>query len=376
MTRYFTSESVTEGHPDKLCDRISDAILDEFLKGDPKSRVAVETMAMTGQVIIGGEVTSNCWVDVANVARKVIKDTGYSLSDIGFNHECGVLTAINAQSPDIALGVDIGGAGDQGLMFGGAVNESESLMPLAIDMAHYMTKWLTDKRKSGELPWLRPDGKSQVTVPYINGKPDKSSGIWRFVVSTQHAADIDVSEIRHTLRNTLFVDVAETYNLSKKVMDNAVIYINPTGRFVIGGPNGDTGLTGRKIIVDTYGGYFPHGGGAFSGKDPTKVDRSAAYMARHIAKNIVANGLATVCEIQIAYAIGVVEPVGLYVDTKGTSVVLNEHLEKWVREWFDLTPAGIIKYLNLLNTTYYPVAAYGHFGVNASRKSWEQIVQL
>ena len=363
----FTSESVTEGHPDKIADQISDAVLDAALAQDPTSRVACETLITTGLVVMAGEITTKAHVDYGKVARETIRNIGYTRGKYGFDCDtCSVLSAIDRQSPDIALGVDTGGAGDQGLMFGFACNETPELMPLPIQLAHLLARRLSEVRKSGDLPYLRPDGKSQVTIEYRDGRPFRASAI---VISSQHAdsvtteqlrADIEAQVIRHTV--------------SSELMDaDTKIHINPTGRFVTGGPQGDAGLTGRKIIVDTYGGYAPHGGGAFSGKDPTKVDRSAAYMARYVAKNIVAAGLADRCLVQLAYAIGVAEPVSVMVDTKGTGRISENALANLVRANFDLTPRGIIEELNLRRPVYQATAAYGHFGRDEDGFTWESI---
>ena len=374
-TRFFTSESVTEGHPDKVCDQISDAILDAHLAQDPMARVACETIATTGMVLVMGEITSKAKVDYNQIVRDTIARIGYKDGACGFDaRTCAVQIVLDQQSADIAMGVndaleerDSGesdniGAGDQGMMFGYACNETEELMPMPIALAHRLAKKLAEVRKSGELPYLRPDGKSQVTVEYENGKPKRIEAV---VLSTQHSADVEQKTIRE--------------DLIKKVVDeiipldeNTKYFINPTGRFVIGGPEGDSGLTGRKIIVDTYGGYAPHGGGAFSGKDPTKVDRSAAYMARYIAKNIVAAGLAERCEIELAYAIGVAQPVSVLIDTAGTGKLPDSELEKIVRSQFDLRPAAIIKALNLRRPIYEQTAAYGHFGRNDVDLPWER----
>jgi S-adenosylmethionine synthetase len=372
MRRYqFTSESVTEGHPDKICDQISDAILDSMLKQDPKSRVAVETFVKTGMAIVGGEVTTSAWVDVPEVVRATIREIGYNDSSIGFDWEtCAVLTAIEKQSPDIAQGVDEGtgkfkeqGAGDQGLMFGYATNETPELMPAPIMYAHKLARRLANLRKSGKLAWLRPDGKSQVTFDYENDKPVR---IGTVVISTQHAPDVSHKHITDAVRALVIEKV-----IPKKLLDKKTkIFVNPTGRFVIGGPQGDAGLTGRKIIVDTYGGMGRHGGGAFSGKDPSKVDRSACYYARYVAKNVVAAGLADRCEVQIAYAIGVARPVGVHVNLFGTGRVDEEKLERHILEVFDMRPKAIIDQLNLLAPIYRATAAYGHFG--RKEFSWEQ----
>ena len=372
MRRYqFTSESVTEGHPDKICDQISDAILDAMLKQDPKSRVAVETFVKTGMAIVGGEVTTKAWVDVPEIVRGTIKKIGYSDSSMGFDWEtCAVLSAIEKQSPDIAQGVDEGagkhkeqGAGDQGLMFGYASSETPALMPAPIFYAHKLAKKMAQLRKSEELPWLRPDGKSQVTFEYEDEKPVRCTTV---VLSTQHHPDVSQKEIRNGL-----VELCVQKVIPKKFLSNRTkIHINPTGRFVIGGPQGDAGLTGRKIIVDTYGGMGRHGGGAFSGKDPSKVDRSATYYARYVAKNVVAAGLAARCEVQIAYAIGVAQPVGVNVNTFGTAVVDEQKLERWIMKNFDMRPKAIIDQLDLLRPIYQKTAAYGHFGRNEF--SWEK----
>lgn len=367
----FTSESVTEGHPDKMSDQISDAVLDAMLAGDPRSRVACETLITTGLVVIAGEVTTSSVVDINHVVRNKIKEIGYTDSAMGFDaHTCSVLVALDEQSPDIAQGVDSSeekeqGAGDQGLMFGYATNETAELMPTPIMYAHKLSKKLSEVRKSGLMPYLRPDGKSQVTVRYEDGKP---VGLDAVVISSQHAPEIEQDQI--------YSEVLE--NVIKPSVDNGMltdttkIYVNPTGSFVTGGPMGDAGLTGRKIIIDTYGGWARHGGGAFSGKDPSKVDRSAAYMARYVAKNIVAAGLAGECEVQLAYAIGVPEPVSVMVETFGSSEAPEEVLSNAVREVFDLSPAGIIKTLDLLNPIYQETAAYGHFGRDGAGFTWEK----
>ena len=376
MRKLFTSESVTEGHPDKLCDQVSDAVLDALLAQDPMSRVACETCATTGMVMVMGEITTKAKVDIAAIARDVVLDIGYNSSDMCFDGStCNVLTAVHAQSPDIAMGVDASiesretdefdtGAGDQGMMFGYACDETPELMPMPIALAHRLTRRLTEVRKNGMLPWLRPDGKSQVTVVYEDGKPVAVDTV---VISTQHAPEISQEEIHAAIREHVIAPVIP----SELLNDETKYFINPTGRFVIGGPAGDTGLTGRKIIVDTYGGYAPHGGGAFSGKDPTKVDRSAAYAARHVAKNIVAAGLASKCEIQLAYAIGVAHPVSLLVDTKGTGVVADDVLSAAVSKVFDLRPAAIISRLNLRQPIYRKSCNYGHFG--KAGLPWEEL---
>lgn len=365
----FTSESVTEGHPDKIADQISDAVLDEVLRNDPKGRVACETLLATGLVLVAGEITTDAQVDYVKIARDTVEKVGYTRAKYGFDaHTCSVITAMNRQSPDIAQGVDTGGAGDQGLMFGFACNETQELMPLPIMLAHRLTKRLSVVRKEGLLNYLRPDGKSQVTVQYQNGKPIRVETV---VVSTQHSDSVSNETLRADITEHVIKPVIN--EVSPEMMDSATnLLINPTGRFVIGGPQGDTGLTGRKIIVDTYGGYAPHGGGAFSGKDPTKVDRSATYMARYIAKNIVAAGLAEKCQVQLAYAIGVAEPVSVYVETFGTSRVDEEILPELVRSHFQLTPKGIIESLNLQRPIYQQTAAYGHFGRTEPGFSWEQ----
>jgi len=364
----FTSESVTEGHPDKIADQISDAVLDAALAQDPVSRVACETLLTTGLVVVAGEITTSCYVDIPKVARETIKQIGYTRAKFGFDYEtCGVIAAIDEQSADIAMGVDKLGAGDQGLMFGYACRETEELMPLPITLAHKLVARLSERRKAGAIDYLRPDGKSQVTVRYVDGKPRTVETV---VISTQHAQDAGASKIREDVIEQVIKPTipAELIDYNK-----VVIHVNPTGRFVTGGPMGDTGLTGRKIIVDTYGGSCPHGGGAFSGKDPTKVDRSACYMARHVAKNIVAAGLAERAQIQVAYAIGVAEPVSIMVETFGTGKVPNAVIERLVRRHFDFTPAGIIKYLDLRRPIYRKTAAYGHFGRPDADFSWERI---
>jgi len=364
-TYLFTSESVTEGHPDKISDQISDAVLDEVLRQDPTGRVACETLVTTGLVVIAGEITTEAQVDFSQVARETIREIGYTRAKYGFDCDtCSVLNAVGRQSPDIALGVDTGGAGDQGLMFGFACNETPELMPLPIQLAHQLAERLAETRRSGELPYLRPDGKSQVTIEYRDGRPFRVDAV---VISTQHDAKVENKQ----LRDEVLAQVIKP-TISPELIDkNTKYHINPTGRFVTGGPQGDAGLTGRKIIVDTYGGYAPHGGGAFSGKDPTKVDRSAAYMARYIAKNVVAAGLADRCLVQLAYAIGVSDPVSVLVDTSGTGRVSEDSLANLVREHFELTPYGIIQSLNLRTPIYRKTAAYGHFGRRLDGFTWE-----
>ena len=369
-TYLFTSESVTEGHPDKVCDQISDAILDEFLKQDPESRVAVETLTTTGIVVIAGEVTSRAKFDVQDVVRKTLREIGYDDPQFGFDAEsCSVLVSLHSQSPDISQGVSSTenkeqGAGDQGLMFGYATNETEEMMPMPIMLAHKLTKKLAEVRKNKSLPWVRPDGKSQVTVEYEDGKPKKLETI---VIATQHSPEISNEQIKKEIIEKVIKPVCGKY-----WHDKIKVHVNPTGRFVIGGPPGDAGLTGRKIIVDTYGGMGRHGGGAFSGKDPSKVDRSACYMCRYIAKNIVAAGLAERCEVQVAYAIGVAEPVSLMVSTFDTGKIPEEQIENLVRKHFDMRPAAIISQLQLKRPIYRKTAAYGHFGRNEPEFSWEK----
>ena len=374
--RFFTSESVTEGHPDKVCDQIADAILDDIFAEDTSARVAVEVCATTGMVMVFGEVTTKHYCDIPSIVRGVIKDVGYNDSSLGFDYKtCAVLSSIDEQSPDIAMGVndatdgdgkddyDRTGAGDQGMMFGYACDETESLMPLPITLAHALTKRLTDVRKSGELEWLRPDGKAQVTVEYIDDVPERVDTI---VVSCQHSENVSMDELE-----TEIIDKVISYAIPQEYIDDDTkIYINPTGRFVIGGPAGDSGVTGRKIIVDTYGGFCPHGGGAFSGKDPTKVDRSASYMARYICKNLVAAGVCKRAELQVAYAIGMAHPVSVYVNTFGTGVIDDDSLAKVVREVFDLRPKAIIDHLHLAAPIYRMTSNYGHFGKEGF--SWEE----
>ncbi len=364
-TYLFTSESVTEGHPDKISDQISDAVLDEVLRQDATGRVACETLVTTGLVVIAGEITTEAQVDFSRVARETIREIGYTRAKFGFDCDtCSVLTAVGQQSPDIAMGVDTGGAGDQGLMFGFACNETPALMPLPIQLAHQLAERLAETRRSGQLPYLRPDGKSQVTIEYRDGRPFRVDAV---VISTQHDAKVENKQLRDEVLEQVIKPT-----ISPELIDkNTKYHINPTGRFVTGGPQGDAGLTGRKIIVDTYGGYAPHGGGAFSGKDPTKVDRSAAYMARYIAKNVVAAGLADRCLVQLAYAIGVSDPVSVLVDTSGTGRVSEDTLANLVREHFELTPHGIIRSLNLRTPIYRKTAAYGHFGRQLDGFTWE-----
>ena len=365
---YFTSESVTEGHPDKLSDLISDSILDECLKQDKNSRVAVETFVSGNTVTIAGQITTNAKCDIEEIVRNTIKEIGYDNEKVDMDYRtCKIDVNITKQSPDIAMGVDIGGAGDQGIMFGYASDETENYMPYAIDMAHKLAKRLTLVRKQNIIPYLRPDGKTQVTVEYEEDKPKRIETI---LISTQHNEDIEQEELRDDIIEHVINEVVP----ENMIDENTKIYINPTGRFVIGGPLGDTGLTGRKIIVDTYGGYARHGGGAFSGKDASKVDRSAAYMLRHIAKNIVANGYANKCEIQVAYAIGMEEPLSIYINTFGTGKKSNEELVNLIKDQFDLTPNGIIEYLNLREPIFTKTTNYGHFGKN--ELPWEKIVVL
>src|SRR5699024_9070950 len=381
--RLFTSESVTEGHPDKIADQISDAILDELLKGDPKARVACETTVTTGMALISGEISTSTYVDIPKVVRETVKDIGYTRAKYGYDFQTmAILTAIDEQSPDIAQGVDCAledrddltdsgiesiGAADQGLMFGYATNETETYMPLPVYLAHQLSKRLTDVRKDGTLEYLRPDGKTQVTIEYDEN--DKPLRVDTIVVSSQHHEKIELEKIQQDIKDHVIYPI-----VPKELLDDQTkFFINPTGRFVIGGPQGDAGLTGRKIIVDTYGGYARHGGGCFSGKDPTKVDRSGAYAARYVAKNIVASGLADKCEVQLAYAIGVAQPVSIAVDTAGTGKVEENVLVEKIRELFDLRPAGIIQMLNLRQPIYKKTAAYGHFGRTDVELPWEQL---
>jgi S-adenosylmethionine synthetase len=362
----FTSESVTEGHPDKIADQISDAILDEVLKQDPKGRVACETLVTTGLVVIAGEITTTGYVDFGDVARDVIREVGYTRAKYGFDADtCGVISSIKKQSPDIAQGVDTGGAGDQGLMFGFACDETPELMPMPIQLAHQLARRLAEARKKDLVRCLRPDGKTQVTVEYVKGRPKRVDCV---VVSTQHGEDISNEELHRSIVEHVIKPI-----VPRDMLDaNTKFHINPTGRFVVGGPMGDAGLTGRKIIVDTYGGYSRHGGGALSGKDPTKVDRSACYMARYVAKNLVAAGVATKLEVQIAYAIGVAEPVSVMVDTFGTGVIPEPQVTELIRTNFNLTPAGIIETLDLRRPIYRQTATYGHFGRNEPGFTWER----
>ena len=365
---YFTSESVTEGHPDKLCDYISDTILDEALKQDKNSRVAVETFASANKITIAGQITTNAKLDIEKIVRERIKEIGYDNSELDIDYRtCEIDVNITKQSSDIALGVDIGGAGDQGIMFGYASDETEEYMPFAISMAHKLSKRLTEVRKTGILPYLRPDGKTQVTVEYEDGQVKRIDTI---LVSTQHNEDIDMETLKKDIKEKVINEVIP----SKYLDENTKYYINPTGRFVIGGPLGDTGLTGRKIIVDTYGGYARHGGGAFSGKDATKVDRSSAYMLRHIAKNIVANGYAKKCEIQVAYAIGMEQPMSIYIDTFGTNTIPEAQILEIINRNFVLTPKGIIEYLHLQEPIFTKTTNYGHFG--KKDLPWEKVITL
>jgi S-adenosylmethionine synthetase len=362
----FTSESVTEGHPDKIADQISDAVLDEVMRQDPKGRVACETLVTTGLAVVAGEITTTAHIDYDQLVRDTIRGVGYDRAKYGYDGEtCAVMCTVKRQSPDIAMGVDTGGAGDQGLMFGFACDETEELMPMPIQLSHRLTQKLSEVRKSGKVDFLRPDGKSQVTIEYRNGRPARVDAL---VISTQHSDSVSNEDLRAAVTDLVIKPVVPAAMLDK----NTKYYINPTGRFVIGGPMGDAGLTGRKIIVDTYGGYSRHGGGAFSGKDPSKVDRSACYMARYIAKNVVAAGLATKAEVQLAYAIGVAEPVSVMVDSFGTATVDEEKITQLVRENFKLTPKGIIEALDLRRPVYKPTAAYGHFGRSGPGFTWEK----
>ena len=368
MKYYFTSESVTEGHPEKLCDYISDSILDECLEQDKNSRVAVETFASKDTIVIAGQITSSAQLDIENLVRNRIKEIGYDNANIDMDYRiCNIITNITKQSSDIALGVDTGGAGDQGIMFGYATNETDNYMPYAINVAHKLAKQLAYVRKNSEISYLRPDGKTQVTVEYENDKPTRIETI---LISTQHIDNVDMKQLKNDI-----IDKVINKVIDKNMVDEKTnVYVNPTGRFVIGGPLGDTGLTGRKLIVDTYGGYSRHGGGSFSGKDASKVDRSATYMLRHIAKNIVANGYADKCEIQISYAIGMKEPLSINVNTYGTGKKTEEELVDIIRNKFDLTPSGIIKYLDLKNIKYTETTNYGHFG--KENLPWEKIIKM
>jgi S-adenosylmethionine synthetase len=370
MSFFFTSESVSEGHPDKICDAISDGVLDAILKEDPQARVACETFVTTGLVLVGGEITTKAYIEVQDVVRSTVKKIGYTSAEYKFDAEsCSVLNAIHSQSPDIAMGVDKGGAGDQGLMFGYACDQTAELMPMPIMFAHKLVKKLADIRKSydGLMPYLRPDAKSQVTIEYDDNK--KPLRVDAIVVSTQHDADASQQKIK----NDVIEQVVKSVIPSELLDANTKYFVNPTGRFEIGGPHGDSGLTGRKIIVDTYGGWAPHGGGAFSGKDPSKVDRSATYAARHIAKNVVASGLARECLVQVAYAIGVAEPVSVFVETNKTGVIPDSEISKIIMKEVDLTPLGIIKRLNLRRPIYQKTSAYGHFGRTEEEFTWEKL---
>jgi S-adenosylmethionine synthetase len=362
----FTSESVTEGHPDKIADQISDAVLDEVMRQDPKGRVACETLVTTGLVVVAGEITTSAHVNYDEIARETVRQVGYDNAKYGFDSDtCAVVCTVKRQSPDIAMGVDTGGAGDQGLMFGFACDETEELMPMPIQLAHRLTQRLSEVRKNGKASFFRPDGKSQVTVEYRDGKPARVDCV---VISTQHSDEVSNDALRSAVVEQVIQPIVPAHMLDSRTK----FHINPTGRFVIGGPMGDAGLTGRKIIVDSYGGYSRHGGGAFSGKDPSKVDRSACYMARYIAKNVVAAGLATRAEVQLAYAIGVAEPVSVMVDSFGTSTIPEERITQLVRENFALTPKGIIETLDLRKPIYKPTAAYGHFGRTGPGFTWER----
>ena len=377
--KIFTSESVTEGHPDKICDQISDAVLDTMLAQDPMSRVACEVLATTGLIVVAGEVTTNCYADIEEIARTTVGEIGYDKAEYGFDsHSCGVLVTLKGQSPDIAMGVDSAletrgsgdkedtGAGDQGIVFGYATDETPEFMPMPIVLSHKLTRRLSEVRKNGTLPYLRPDGKSQVSVEYVDNKP---VGVTAVVISSQHSPEVSHAEIEKDIIEHVIKAVIPAEMLS----DDTKYLINPTGRFVIGGPKGDCGLTGRKIIVDSYGGYARHGGGAFSGKDPTKVDRSGCYMARYIVKNIVAAGIAKECELEIAYAIGVAQPVSIHVTTKNTGIISDEKIEALIRKHFDMRPAAIINKLDLRRPIYKQVAAYGHFGRNDLDLPWEKL---
>lgn len=379
MKRLFTSESVTEGHPDKICDQISDAVLDAILEKDPMARVACETLTTTGLIMVAGEITTNCYVDIETIARETVREIGYDRAKYGFDCDsCAVVTSLKGQSPDIAIGVDNAletrdgvesdaetGAGDQGMMFGFACDETDELMPMPIYLAHKLTQKLSEVRKNGTLKYLRPDGKSQVTVEYENDKPIRVDSV---VISTQHGPDVE----QETIHNDIIENVIKAVIPSNLIDENIKYYINPTGRFVIGGPQGDCGLTGRKIIADTYGGYASHGGGAFSGKDPTKVDRSAAYAARYVAKNIVASGIASKCEIELAYAIGVAQPLSILVNTYGTGKISDDKIVEVVKANFDLRPSSIIKYFDLRKPIYKQTASYGHFGRSNLNLPWEK----